>query len=168
MMFAMSQTGGRLADDKGTLYKYPFKETLNFANVGVFKLPPETQYLEKFDKKASHYISPVKRERENACRMDLKKDQTYIIIPSCESPGQTGEVYISIYINCRLRDVEIKRVFHPDDQNTNNDSVLPYLIPEEAEKISQRAAPWKLQLVKESLQYIITDEDSPVLKKKAT
>ena len=41
MMFAMSQTGGRLPQGdhfKYSYLKYPFKEALNFANIAVFKL----------------------------------------------------------------------------------------------------------------------------------
>ena len=67
---------------------------------------------------------------------------------------------MSIYIDCALRDVSIMRVFHPDDKNTAKDEVLPYLIPEEAEKMSSRTPFWKIELVKDSLQYIITDEDN--------
>ena len=35
IMFAMSQTGGRLPRD-GVYFAYPYKEDLNFANVSVF------------------------------------------------------------------------------------------------------------------------------------
>ena len=53
----------------------------------------------------------------------------------------------------------VKRVFHPSDQNTGKDAILPTLIPEEAEKLQQRVPSWKLELVAESLPYMITDED---------
>mgnify|MGYP007086460743 CR=1 FL=1 len=33
------------------------------------------------------------------------------------------------------------------------------MIPEEAEKSASRIQPWKLELVRESLQFMITDED---------
>ena len=161
MMFAMSQTGGRLPVN-GQYYKYPFKESLNFANVSVFKLEEGQTHLPKFDKKAIQYISPVKRERDNSGRLKLKAGQAYVIIPSCEAEKTLGEVYVSIYVNCALRDVQIKRVFHPDDPNSANDAILPYLIPEESEKMSQRTPAWKLELVRESLQYMITDEDAGV------
>jgi len=38
--------------------------------------------------------------------------------------------------------------------------VLPKLIPEEAEKMAMRVPHWKLELVRESLKYMITDEDA--------
>ena len=157
MMFAMSQREGRLRHGQD-FYKYPFKEVLNFANVAVFRLDGDETVLTQFDKKKAEYISPVKRERENAGRLHLKKDQGYVIIPSCETPGTTGDLFLSIYVNCALRDVQIKRVFHPDDP-TQGEAVLPYLIPEEAEKISSRCPPWKLDLVRECLPFIVTDED---------
>jgi len=58
-----------------------------------------------------------------------------------------------------LRDCEFKRVFHEQDQNEAKDSVLPQFIPEEAEKLQSRTPMWKLKLVKESLKYMVTDED---------
>ena len=105
-------------------------------------------------------MSPIKLERENAGRCKLEAGQTYIIVPSTEVEGVLGKLYLSIYINQSLRDVEIKRVFHPKDKNDNKEEVLPYLIPEEAEKISNRAPAWKIDLVKESLKFMMTDEDT--------
>lgn len=67
-------------------------------------------------------------------------------------------MFVSIYFNQYLRDVECKRVFHPLDTNTANDEVLPYFIPEEAEKVST-VPTWKLELVREMLPYMMTDED---------
>jgi len=67
---------------------------------------------------------------------------------------------LSIYINQFLRDIEIKRVFHPEDKNLANDQVLPLFIPEESEKLSSSAPAWKLELVREALPYMMTDEDT--------
>jgi len=162
LLFAMQQTGGRLPVN-GKYHDYPFKEVLNFANVSVFRLEEGQQYLDKFNKKAVEFISPVKRERENAGRLMLKAGQSYVIIPSCETPDTTGEVYLSLYCKCELRDIDIKRVFHPDDRNIANDEILPSLIPEEAEKLNVAAPTWKLELVRESLPYIIGSEDTGVM-----
>lgn len=90
----------------------------------------------------------------------MKEGETYVIVPSTEKAGTLGEFFISIYVNQPLRDVEIKRIFHPTDKNENNDEILPYFIPEEAEKISNRAPAWKINLVKESIKYMMTDEDT--------
>ena len=81
-----------------------------------------------------------------------------MIVPSTEIPGITGEVFISIYINQKCRDVEIKRVFHPADKNEGGDEILPKFIPEEAEK-SAPCPSWKMELVREMLPYMMTDED---------
>ena len=43
----------------------------------------------------------------------------------------------------------------------NADEVLPQLIPEEAEKAGNQTPLWKLKLVKERLQFMITDDDDP-------
>lgn len=77
---------------------------------------------------------------------------------STEIANVEGKFYLSLYLNQFLRDVEIKRVFHPKDKN-NKDEVLPFFIPEESEKISASAPTWKLELVRESLPYMMTDED---------
>jgi hypothetical protein len=48
------------------------------------------------------------------------------------------------------------------DTNTAKDEVLPYFIPEEAEKGAGSCPTWKLELVREMLPYMITDEDMGV------
>jgi len=45
------------------------------------------------------------------------------------------------------------------DTNLSRDEVIPYFIPEEAEKMAMNTPFWKIQLVKESLGFMITDED---------
>ena len=61
-----------------------------------------------------------------------------------------------------MRDVELKRVFHPNDKNARKELVLPKFIPEESEKLDLITPVWKIQLVKESLKYMITDEDKGI------
>ena len=88
---------------------------MHYACAGVFELTGKNRYLKEFDKKNIKYLSPIKRERENSGRCHLDAGKTYVIVPSTEIRGKTGEVYISIYVDQPLRDVEIKRVFHPND-----------------------------------------------------
>ena len=71
MMFAITQTGGRLPHEK-KYYKYPFKELLNFGMVAVFKVPSDKEHLQAFDKSNIVFKSQVRRERENAGRLKLK------------------------------------------------------------------------------------------------
>jgi len=40
--------------------------------------------------------------------------------------------------------------------------MLPVFIPEESEKMNLITPVWKIQLVKESLKYMMTDEDAGV------
>ena len=110
--------------------------SINYTSVAVFKLPSGDSYLKSFDKDLLVYMSPIKREKENSGRCTLKAGQTYIIVPTTEIPGKKGQFYLSIYFNQLLRDMDVKRVFHPNDQNTSKDQILPLLIPEEAEKLS--------------------------------
>ena len=160
MLVSMSQTGGRLPKN-GQYSKYPFPETLNYACLAVFRVEPKDQYLKAFDRNRMVYLSPVKRERENSGRLRLAGGETYIMVPSCEVAGTTGDVFVNLYINKPLRDCLIKRVFHPKDKNLAGDEVLPKFIPEEAEKV-QVAPTWKLELVREMLPYMMTEEDRGV------
>jgi hypothetical protein len=116
-MFSLQQHGGRLPL-KGQYYEYPFAETLVYANVAVFKLKNKNvKYLEAFDKESITYLSPIKRERENSGRCDLKAGQAYVIVCSTEIQGIKGEFHLSLYFDQFLRDVDVKRVFHPEDKN---------------------------------------------------
>lgn len=65
----MSQTGGRLPRKKGEYFDYPFMETLLYANVAVFQLAPDENYLKAFDKDKIVMMSPIKCERENTGRL---------------------------------------------------------------------------------------------------
>ena len=104
-------------------------------------------------------MSPIKRERENSGRCKLEANCSYVIVCSTELAGTLGEFFLSIYFNQALRDMAIKRVFHPNDKNMGKEQILPYFIPEEAEKLTASTPLWKIQLVKESLKYMMTDED---------
>jgi hypothetical protein len=83
-----------------------------------------------------------------------------VIVCSPELAGTLGEFYLSVYFNQALRDMELKRVFHPNDKSFGTEEVLPYFIPEEAEKLASSTPLWKIALVKESLKYMMTDEDA--------
>merc|ERR1711935_388159 len=131
---------------------YPFSDKLNYANACVFKLDYGEKYLPAFDKNKAVLITPIKEEKENCGRVKLQGGQIYVIIPSTEIAGMTGEVFVSTYINQRARDCEIKRVFHPADKNEGKDEILPYFIPEEAEK-SGACPSWKMELVREMLPH---------------
>lgn len=158
-MFSLAQSGGRLPVN-GRYFEYPFAETLKYGCVAVFKLPRGARYLDAFDKNAITYLSPIKRERENSGRCQLAAGQAYVIVCSTEMNGHLGSFHLSVYMDQALRDVEIKRVFPPGDRNEAKDEVLPEFIPEESEKISATAPTWKLELVRESLKYMMTDEDT--------
>ena len=107
-------------------------------------------------------MTPIKIERENSGRCKLKAGERYVIVPSTEIAGKRGNFYLSLYFNQRLRDVHCCRVFPINDTNESNDEVTPVFIPEEAEKMALNTPFWKIQLVKESLGSMITDEDIPV------
>ena len=116
VMLSLTQLGGRLPKD-GKYSVYPFSEQLHYAAVAIFEVKPGDQHLSAFDKDALRFMSPVKRERENSGRCVLQEGKTYIAVCSTEMEGKTGEFYLNIYLNQALRDVQLKRVFHPSDSS---------------------------------------------------
>lgn len=161
IFFSMAQHGGRLQRE-GNYFTYPFSETLRYGCVSVFRLAEGEKYLPAFDKEKLVFMSPIKLEKENAGRCRLQAGQSYVIVCALEKPGQRNEFILSVYFDQPLRNVKCKRVFHPDDKNNGKEEVLPTLIPEEAEKLASRTPLWKIELVKESLAFMITDEDEGV------
>lgn len=143
----------------GQYFEYPFAETLSYGCAILFKLPYGARHLKEFDKNSIIYCTPIRRERENSGRCKLLGGETYVIVASPELAGTLGDVYLSIYLSLSLQEIEIKRVFHPLDKNEGKDEVLPTFIPEDLEKTeSTRVPTWKLELVRESLKYIINEE----------
>lgn len=133
-MFSLTQTGGRLPVDN-QYFTYPFKETLQNVCCAVFELPEGQDYLQSFDKDQLRFLTPIKREKENSGRIHLKAETSYVLVPSMEIAGHKGDFFLSVYFNQAMRDVNIKRVFHPFDKQQGKEDVLPYFIPEEAEKL---------------------------------
>jgi hypothetical protein len=84
---------------KGYYYEYPFAETLVYAQMAIFKVDESEDHLKSFDKDRIVYMSPIKRERENSGRCQLKKGEKYVVVCSAELPGVEGDFYLSIYIN---------------------------------------------------------------------
>lgn len=171
LMFSMTQIGGRLPlvneNHQYQYSEYPFMDQLKYANVAVFKLDNKNTgneknslYLKYFDKENLIFCSPIKQERDNSGRVLLKKGSSYMIVCATENSKQKGKFFLSVYFNQALRDVDIKRCFHPADMNSAKDEVLPYFIPEEAEKLVNQTPVWKIKLVKDSLKYMMTDEDT--------
>ena len=86
----MAQLGAKLYVN-GRYFKHPIQEILNYANVAVFNLPRGLIYLDAYDQNKMIYQSPIKRERENFGRCELKAGQTYVIVCSSEVEGVLGE-----------------------------------------------------------------------------
>lgn len=128
----------------------------------MFELPKNQDYLTAFDKEKLVFMTPIKLEKENAGRCKLKAGCNYVIVCALEKAGAKNDFYLSVYFDQPLRNVNCKRVFHPLDKQKGKEEVLPFLIPEEAEKLVNKTPLWKIELVKESLAFMITDEDEGV------
>lgn len=92
----------------------------------------------------------------------MKAGSSYIIVCSLENPSLRNDFHLSVYFNDIMRNVTCKRVFHPEDKNNGKEQVLPTFIPEESEKCFKNTPLWKIQLVKESLKFMMTDEDEDI------
>lgn len=128
----------------------------------MFKLNKGETHLTAFDKDAIKYMSPIKREKENSGRCQLKKGETYVIVCATEFQQIKTDFYLSVYFDIPLRDVHLMRTFHPADKQKGKEMTLPTFIPEEAEKCATACPLWKIELVKESLPFMITDEDEGI------
>lgn len=159
VMISLTQLGGRLPVD-GKYSDYPFSEQLHYGAVAIFEIGSREEFLKAFDQKTLRFMSPIKRERENSGRCVLQSGKTYVCVCSTEIEGKTGEFYLNVYLNQALRDVQLRRIFHPTDKQAGKEQVLPYFIPEESEKLSNQTPLWKIQLVQESLKFMMTDEDT--------
>ena len=74
----------------------------------VFELPPGKDKVEK-------YVPPMAKStpkvlHEISLRLKLKKDKKYVIVPSPRNKGSLGKFFLSLYMDCELHDVDIKRI----------------------------------------------------------
>lgn len=140
--------------------KYPFTDQIKYASAAVFELPQGgNDFLEAFDKRYLKFLGPLKRERENPAKVTLEAGKTYVIVCALEEAGKKGKFALSVYFDKPLDQMDVRRVFHPEDKNADKEDVLPKLIPEEAEKMKNRVPLWKVQLVRESLEFMVSGED---------
>lgn len=147
----------------GQYFDYPFAETLKYACLAIFKLDHGEEHLSKFDKNKIVYLSPIKRERENSGRCHLQGQTTYVIVPSTEMPEQEGEVYISLYYDLLMREMDMKRVWKDKAEMRNfPEPIHPGLIPEEAEKSANLVPVWKLELIRKSIKLFMSDDDDKI------
>lgn len=124
IVLSLGQTGGRLPID-GKYFNYPFMETLNYTCAAVFELRDDEDYLTAFDKDRLLCITPICCELENTIRFSLKAGHSYVIVCSTEIANRTGDFFLNVFFNCELRDMEIVRIFHPNDRNLAREQVLP-------------------------------------------
>jgi hypothetical protein len=70
-------------------------------------------------------MSPIKCEKEITGRCLIKAGESYVIVCSAEKRGKVGEFYLSVYFDLKLREMEIKRVFHEKDKRKAIEECLP-------------------------------------------
>ena len=55
-----------------------------------------------------------------------------------------NDFHLSVYFNDMMRNVSVKRVFHPEDKNKGKEDIWPTFIPEESEKSFKNTPLWKI------------------------
>ena len=158
VVLSLTQMGGRLPLN-GVYSSYPFIDQIKYSNVGVFRLPPGQETINIFDKNNLVFLGPLKRERENPAKITLEAGQSYVVVCALEEAGKKGKFALSVYFNQTLENMDIRRVFAPGDKNADKEDVLPKLIPEEAEKMKNRVPLWKIELIRESVKFMVSGED---------
>ena len=53
---------------------------------------------------------------EISLRLELKAGTKYVIVPSPRTAGTTGKFFLSLYMDCELHDVDIKRIDDETDR----------------------------------------------------
>ena len=135
--------------------------------LGVFELEEGKERLEKYTKPLMKTTPKV--SHEISLRLQLQGGKKYVIVPSPNKQGQLGKYYLSLYMDCQLYDVDIRRIDDPSDRYGH--------IMEEYEKSESRVPKWKVEWVRQHLDDMICKEDSiarkasiksPLVKRKTT
>jgi Ca2+-binding EF-hand superfamily protein len=95
---SLGQPDGRLIRS----LKFPFKENINPACFTIAKLEKGEKKMVKFDPTRIKKLSPLKEYREIAVDIELENG-TYVIVPSCQNPGETGNFFMNVYFECKKR-----------------------------------------------------------------
>ena len=178
LFVSLAQPDGRQETAEGNYSKFPYKDRIVSAMLCVFELcqrsdrsnceeensgrerTPGADMLEAYGPPLAK--STPKVLHEISLRLELKAGKRYVIVPSPRAKGTVGKFFLSLYMNCQLHDVDIRRLNDPNDRYEH--------IMEEYEKNDSRVPKWKVEWVRENLDTMIGKNDSGVkrLKKAKT
>ena len=165
LFVSLAQDDGRQQAPDGSYSKFPYKDRIQCALLAIFELEPGQDRLEK-------YVKPLQKStpkvlHEISLRLKLKGGKKYVIVPSPDKQGLLGNFYLSLYMDCQLHDVDIRRIDDPSDRYCH--------VVEEYEKNESRVPKWKVEWVRDHLDDMISKEDkkktsvkSPLMKRKST
>jgi len=146
IFISLGQPDGRLI--RGL--KFPFKENINPVCFTVARLSKGEQKLSKFDPARVVKVSAVKEYREVALELELENGN-YVVVPSTQLPGQTGEFFLNIYFECDIPEIKL---FNADTKKEGE------IIAEEDETVTKTDAELKTIL---KIKYIIFNNFSNFL-----
>lgn len=109
LFISLAQPDGRVKGHDGTYDKFPFTTRIHPVCFSVMMPDKHEPKILKFEKQKCLSVSALKEHREVSLRMTLKKGR-YIIVPSTRSPGQVGKFFLSLYFNCDLGALNLRRL----------------------------------------------------------
>ena len=150
LFISLAQPDGRQESPAGEYSRPPYKDRIVSAMLCVFELAPGEEMLAAYDKPLMK--SSPKVLHEMSLRLHLKAGTKYVIVPSPRTKGSVGPFFLSLYMDCQLHDVDIRRLNDPTDRYEH--------IMEEFEKNDSRVPKWKVEWVRENLTTMIGKDDA--------
>jgi hypothetical protein len=150
LFVSLAQPDGRPEGDDGSYSKYPFKDRLVSAMLCIFELPEGKDRVEEYTQ--PFLKSTPKVLHEISIRFQPKAGKKYVIIPSPRNKGTTGDFFLSLYMDCQLHDVDLRRIDDKRDRYSH--------IAEEFEKIDSQVPKWKVEWVRSNLDSMIRKDDT--------
>lgn len=113
----------------------------------VIKLDADEDMVEFYDRSKVKYMEKPAVLHELSLRMKMKKGEKWVIVPSPKKHSVEGKFEMSLYFDCKLMSIDVRRLNGPREQYK--------FIAEEYEKNVNKLPCWKEDLCRVSIPYII-------------
>jgi len=113
----------------------------------VMKLDENEEVIDYYDRSKVKYMEKPAVLHELSLRMKIKAGEKWVIVLSPKMHNATGEFELSLYFNCKLFNMDVRRLNGPREQYS--------FIAEEYEKNVNKLPAWKEDLCRESIPYVI-------------
>jgi calpain, invertebrate len=138
MFISFTQPDGRVRDTDGSYSTFPYKDRIHMAMLLVMKLDENEDIIETYEKSKVKYMEKPAVLHELSLRMKMKAGEKWVIVLSPKMHGLEGRYELSLYVNCKLFSIDIRRLNGPREQYS--------FIAEEYEKNVNKLPHWKEDL----------------------